>query len=165
MGDRPQDVVVSKRCTKCGVVQPLASFGVDREQLDGRSSECRVCRRLRERAARASRSVQNRAGTVPRVLGRLTGQSLLESVVGAYRQHYDGRLALMVPDLQKQLAAIEPVERVNAHVALMACREIGEALRSMPVDGTDLDETLDSLPDADWQRLAERQAKRRAPPV
>jgi 5-methylcytosine-specific restriction endonuclease McrA len=41
-----------KACRKCGVVQPLVAYPCDKRSTDGRCSECRECRRERNRGYR-----------------------------------------------------------------------------------------------------------------
>jgi hypothetical protein len=39
-----------KRCPGCGLAKPLGEFDVNRRARDGRSSHCKACRRVRQRA-------------------------------------------------------------------------------------------------------------------
>ncbi len=40
----------AKRCTGCGLVQPLEEFDANPRNRDGRASHCKGCRRVRQRA-------------------------------------------------------------------------------------------------------------------
>lgn len=159
MGDRPQDVVVSKRCLYCGADKPLASFARSPQNAHGVDSRCRDCRRLLSRRRRRL----ERSQRVPDVSGLSDGPALSTAVLGALRTHYDGRPVRLLSDLRLSLLDSDPVTRVNAGLTMLALREIGLAIERIPSES--IEAILDSLPDAEWQRLAERQAKRRAPPV
>lgn len=56
---------------------------------------------------------------------------------------------------------LDPADRVNAMLTLLALREIGEALKSRPI-GRDLAAlAISSLPDAEWQALRDAEDRRR----
>jgi hypothetical protein len=152
---------VTHQCRKCGLVLSGDRFSPDPDAPGGLDSWCRDCRNAVERSRRAV----ERAGRTPTVLGTSEPEPLLTAVLGALRLHYDGRPARLLTDLRATLRDLDPADRVNAMLTLLALREIGVALKSRPMTGDMLELALDSLPDAEWQRLAERQAKRRAPPV
>jgi hypothetical protein len=161
VADRPGTAVSTRRCTICGLELPFAAFSPSPGLIGGVDPRCRSC----HAAARRARTAQERLRRCPTALGTSEPEPLLTAVLGALRLHYDGRPARLLTDLRATLRDLDPADRVNAMLTLLALREIGVALKSRPMTGDMLELALDSLPDADWQRLAERQAKRRAPAV
>ena len=65
----------SKLCRKCGEVKPIAEFGSDAHQYDGRSCYCRDCINARQREYSALRK-QGRNAT----LARFSNEELLNEL-------------------------------------------------------------------------------------
>ncbi len=117
---------LSKRCGNCGESKPLTSFRRDPNGLGGLRADCRGCERLAARARRVSDACDKRRESIPCVLGISDAATLSTAVLGALRQHYDGRPAGLVDDLRKTMVDADPVERMNEVMVFMAMRDLEE---------------------------------------
>lgn len=75
--------------------------------------------------------------------------------------HYDGQAGRLIVDLVASLLDCEPTVRVQAALAARAIDGLAELARAIRLRSAALGEQLDSLPDADWQAIVDRQTARR----
>lgn len=136
-----------RRCTKCGAVKPIASFGVDRKSTDGVNRRCRECCRLSDRRVRASQIVASRVDRAPVVLGLSDADDVSTAVLGVLRERYNGRPVLLLDDLRRTMADADPADRLNAMLTLLALRELAGLSRSIAERARALEELRRAPPD------------------
>ena len=112
-----------KRCRTCGETRGVGEFGSYAGQVDGLNPECRECANARARAKRRRERLSRLQG----FRAALSAEDASVAILDAYREHYGG-MRSFADDLRLTLAECGARERMDALVALAACRAAAQAV-------------------------------------
>ena len=113
----------SKRCRSCGETKGREGFGSHAGVADGVNPDCRECANARSRASRRRERLSRLCG----FRSALFAEDASEAILGVYAEHYSG-MRSFADDLRLTLAECGPAERMDALVALAACRAAAQAV-------------------------------------